>query len=113
MQPSARTRDAVAILALVALVFVPFRDLVAGFPFTEKSDVIDLVAPHAAMLVRGVARGVFPLWNPTLGGGLPYMATIPLMLPFYPGAALFFLTTMEHALSWGFLLHALLGPVLL
>jgi len=104
--------DLAAVAGLLAISLVPFAPLLWSAPFTAKSDVVDLVLPHAAMLVRSVREGVFPLWNPTLGAGLPYLATIPLTLPFYPTVALYFVFDLAQATSLTFLVHFLVGPVL-
>ncbi|HVE78989.1 MAG TPA: hypothetical protein VNA89_09020 [Gemmatimonadaceae bacterium] len=80
-----------------------------------------LVAPHSDQYIAGYAfrefaaaslrAGVgFPLWNPYLLGGLPYVAAMHGDI-FYPTFLLRLLFSTDVAMTWGFMLHLFLAGV--
>lgn len=53
----------------------------------------------------------FPLWNPFVYGGLPYLAVLPGPV-FYPTSLLYLVMPLHRAIGWTFVLHTALGGVL-
>jgi hypothetical protein len=52
----------------------------------------------------------FPLWNPYVYGGQPYLAILPGPV-FYPTSLLYFFAPLFRAIGWTFVLHMALGGV--
>ena len=52
----------------------------------------------------------FPLWNPYLMGGMPYVAAMHGDI-FYPTFLLRLLLPTDVAMTWGFVLHLMLAGV--
>jgi len=50
----------------------------------------------------------FPLWNPYVFGGLPYLAILPGPV-FYPTTLLYLLMPLYRAIGWTFVLHTILA----
>ena len=50
----------------------------------------------------------FPLWNPYVFGGLPYLAILPGPV-FYPTTFLYLLMPLYRAIGWTFVLHTMLA----
>ena len=50
----------------------------------------------------------FPLWNPFVYGGQPYLAILPGPV-FYPTSLLYLLLPLFRAIGWTFVLHTALG----
>src|ERR1700694_1632586 len=69
---------------------------IAGYAFRE----------FAASTLR--ATGHFPLWNPYLFGGLPYIAAMHGDI-FYPTFLLRMILPTDQAMSWGFIIHLFLA----
>ena len=69
--PSARDGGAVLLLALLALLLL--RKAVLGGVLFER-DVHLVWLPQMEVLVRAVAGGAWPLWNPSAGFGDPLLA---------------------------------------
>ena len=69
---------------------------VAGYAFRE----------FAASTLR--ATGQFPLWNPYLFGGMPYIAAMHGDI-FYPTFLLRMLLPTDVAMTWGFIIHVFLS----
>ena len=52
----------------------------------------------------------FPLWNPFVYGGQPYLAILPGPV-FYPSSLLYLLMPLHRAIGWTFVLHTFLAGV--
>jgi uncharacterized membrane protein len=72
---------------------------IAGYAFRE----------FAASTLR--ATGHFPLWNPYLFGGLPYIAAMHGDI-FYPTFLLRMVLPTDVAMTWGFIIHIFLSGLL-
>src|SRR6202011_2875743 len=69
---------------------------IAGYAFRE----------FAASTLR--ATGSFPLWNPYLFGGMPYIAAMHGDI-FYPTFLLRMILPTDVAMTWGFIIHVFLS----
>ena len=69
---------------------------IAGYPFRE----------FAAATLR--TTGHFPLWNPYLFGGMPYVAAMHGDI-FYPTFLLRMILPTDVAMTWGFIIHIFLA----
>ena len=78
-----------------------------------------LVSPHSDQYIAGYAfrdfgartlreTGHFPLWNPYLFGGLPYVAAMHGDI-FYPTFLLRMVMPTDAAMTWGFAIHLFLA----
>jgi len=78
-----------------------------------------LVNPHSDQYIAGYAfrefaastlraTGHFPLWNPYLFGGMPYIAAMHGDI-FYPTFLLRMLLPTDVAMTWGFIIHLFLS----
>ena len=81
-----------------------------------------LVNPHSDQYIAGYAfrefaatmlrtTGHFPLWNPYLFGGLPYVAAMHGDI-FYPTFLLRIIMPTDVAMTWGFIIHLFLAGLL-
>ena len=80
-----------------------------------------LVSPHSDQYIAGYAfrdfaartlrdTGHFPLWNPYLFGGLPYVAAMHGDI-FYPTFILRMIMPTDAAMTWGFAIHIFLAGI--
>jgi hypothetical protein len=78
-----------------------------------------LVSPHSDQYIAGYAfrefaastlraTGHFPLWNPYLFGGMPYIAAMHGDI-FYPTFLLRIVMPTDVAMTWGFIIHIFLS----
>ncbi len=78
-----------------------------------------LVSPHSDQYIAGYAfrefaasymreTGSFPLWNPYLFGGMPYVAAMHGDI-FYPTFLLRFVLPADAGMTWGMILHVFLA----
>jgi len=78
-----------------------------------------LVSPHSDQYIAGYAfrefaastlrtTGQFPLWNPYLFGGMPYIAAMHGDI-FYPTFLLRMVMPTDVAMTWGFIIHIFLA----
>ena len=78
-----------------------------------------LVSPHSDQYIAGYAfrefaaatlkaTGGFPLWNPYLFGGMPYIAAMHGDI-FYPTFLLRMVLPTDVAMTWGFIIHIFLA----
>src|SRR5438105_6156284 len=78
-----------------------------------------LVNPHSDQYIAGYAfrefaastlraTGHFPLWNPYLFGGMPYVAAMHGDI-FYPTFLLRMIMPTDAAMTWGFIVHVFLA----
>jgi hypothetical protein len=102
-------------LAWAALVYA-LAVLVLGYPALGGQF---LVSPHSDQYIAGYAfrefaastlrtTGHFPLWNPYLFGGLPYVAAMHGDI-FYPTFLLRMIMPTDVAMTWGFIIHIFLA----
>jgi hypothetical protein len=98
-----------AIVYAVATLSLSYPALVGKF----------LVSPHSDQYKAGYAfrefgattlktTGHFPLWNPYLFGGLPYVAAMHGDI-FYPTFLLRLILPTDVAMTWGFIIHVFLA----
>ena len=102
-------------LAWAALVYA-LGTLALGYPALAGKF---LVSPHSDQYIAGYAfrefaaqtlrtAGHFPLWNPYLFGGLPYVAAMHGDI-FYPTFLLRMIMPTDVAMTWGFIIHIFLA----
>lgn len=73
------------------------------------SDMLDQGYPLRLLAVEEIRSGRgFPLWNPYVYGGLPYLAILPGPV-FYPTSLFYLLMPLHRAIGWTFVLHTALG----
>lgn len=100
-----------ALCALLALAF--YREFVFGpGRMLFGTDMIDQAFQLRQFGVEEIRSGRgFPLWNPFVYGGLPYLAVLPGPV-FYPTSLLYLLMPLHRAIGWTFVLHMALAGVL-
>ncbi|HJQ12697.1 MAG TPA: YfhO family protein [Gemmatimonadaceae bacterium] len=102
-------------LAWAALIYA-VATLALGYPALAGGF---LVNPHSDQYIAGYAfrefaantlrtTGHFPLWNPYLFGGLPYVAAMHGDI-FYPTFLLRMIMPTDVAMTWGFIIHIFLA----
>ena len=102
-------------MAWAALVYA-IVVLVLGYPALSGQF---LVSPHSDQYIAGYAfrefaastlrtTGHFPLWNPYLFGGMPYIAAMHGDI-FYPTFLLRMIMPTDVAMTWGFIIHIFLA----
>lgn len=95
---------------LLSLLF--YRDFVFG-PGTMLfgTDMIDQAYQLREFGVEEIRSGRgFPLWNPFVYGGLPYLAVLPGPV-FYPTSLLYLIMPLYRAIGWTFVLHSALAGI--
>lgn len=98
------------VCVLLSLLF--YRDFVFG-PGTMLfgTDMLDQAYQLRKFGVEEIRSGRgFPLWNPFVYGGLPYLAVLPGPV-FYPTSLLYLLMPLHRAIGWTFVLHTALGGI--
>ena len=96
----------------VLLTILFYRDFVFG-PETMLfgTDMLDQAYQLRKFGVEEIKSGRgFPLWNPFVYGGLPYLAVLPGPV-FYPTSLLYLLMPLHRAIGWTFVLHTALGGI--
>ncbi|HKR07655.1 MAG TPA: hypothetical protein VJS39_00580, partial [Gemmatimonadaceae bacterium] len=98
-----------ALVYAVAVFSLGFPALAGKFLVNEHSD--QFIAGYAfrefgASTLR--ATGHFPLWNPYLFGGMPYIAAMHGDI-FYPTFLLRMIMPTDVAMTWGFIIHIFLA----
>jgi len=99
----------VSLVYAVAVLSLAYPALAGGF----------LVNPHSDQYIAGYAfrefaaqymrsHGGFPLWNPYLYGGMPYVAAMHGDI-FYPTFLLRLLLPTDVAMTWSFIIHVFLA----
>jgi len=102
-------------LGWAALVYA-LSTLTLGYPALAGKF---LVNPHSDQYIAGYAfrefaastlraTGHFPLWNPYLFGGMPYIAAMHGDI-FYPTFLLRMIMPTDVAMTWGFIIHIFLA----
>lgn len=80
-----------------------------------------LVSPHSDQYIAGYSfrefaastlrtTGQFPLWDPYLFGGMPYVAAMHGDI-FYPTFLLRMIMPTDVAMTWGFIIHIFLAGI--
>jgi hypothetical protein len=96
--------------ALFSILF--YREFVFG-PGTMLfgTDMLDQAYQLRKFGVEEIKSGRgFPLWNPFVYGGLPYLAVLPGPV-FYPTSLLYLVMPLHRAIGWTFVLHTALGGI--
>lgn len=73
-------------------------------------DNFNLFIPNKIFLINELKKGNFPLWNPLILSGVPYVADLGIF-PFYPGNFLFFFFSPLKALTYLAIFQVFLGGV--
>jgi hypothetical protein len=113
--PAASLRAPARETLWAALTYTIFT-LTLGFPALAGKF---LVGPNSDQYIAGFAfrefgastlkaTGHFPLWNPYLFGGMPYVAAMHGDI-FYPTFLLRLLLPTDVAMTWGFIIHVILA----
>ncbi|MCL7979977.1 MAG: hypothetical protein M8840_02690 [marine benthic group bacterium] len=95
---------------LLSILF--YREFVFG-PGTMLfgTDMVDQAFQLRQFGVEEIRSGRgFPLWNPFVYGGLPYLAVLPGPV-FYPTSLLYLIMPLHRAIGWTFVLHTALSGV--
>ena len=98
------------VCVLLSVLF--YRDFVFG-PGTMLygTDMLDQAYQLRKFGVEEIRSGRgFPLWNPFVYGGLPYLAVLPGPV-FYPTSLLYLVMPLHRAIGWTFVLHTALGGI--
>jgi len=100
-----------ALCAVLAVLF--YRDFVFGpGRMLFGTDMIDQAFQLREFGVEEIRSGRgFPLWNPFVYGGLPYLAVLPGPV-FYPSSLLYLVMSLYRAIGWTFVLHMALAGML-
>ena len=96
---------AVFVLATLAL----FGEFVFSDRMLYGEDSLSLGYMVRAWFAERLAAGDFPLWNPRLLGGIPFVEALAAGDSIYPTSLLYFLTEPYRALGWKLVLHVLAG----
>lgn len=87
--------------------------LLRFFPFFFQSkalifgDNYSLMVPGKLFTAHWLRKGVFPLWNPTILGGIPWIGDVNQSV-LYPSTLIFALFKPATALNWTVILHLFL-----
>ena len=98
------------VCVLLSILF--YREFVFG-PGTMLfgTDMLDQAYQLRKFGVEEIKSGRgFPLWNPFVYGGLPYLAVLPGPV-FYPTSLLYLVMPLHRAIGWTFVLHTALGGI--
>ena len=98
------------VCVLLSLVF--YRDFVFGpGSMLFGTDMVDQAFQLREFGVGEIRSGRgFPLWNPFVYGGLPYLAVLPGPV-FYPTSLLYLIMPLHRAIGWTFVLHTALSGI--
>ncbi len=78
-----RACDALALLALLAVLLIAYRWLLSGRLILGSYDVVSYFYPYREYAAQVLRSGKLPLWNPYLFAGAPFLANIQTAV-FYP-----------------------------
>lgn len=92
-----RKKLAPILLFLLTVVFF-WENIFKGEVF-YFGDNFNFFVPNKVFLVENIKKGIFPLWNPLIFSGVPYIADLGIF-PFYPGNIFFFLFPPLKAISY-------------
>ncbi|MFQ5746460.1 MAG: hypothetical protein ACE5HF_04475 [Gemmatimonadota bacterium] len=74
------------------------------------TDMVDQAYQLRRFGVEEIRTRGFPLWNPFVYGGLPYLAILPGPV-FYPTSLLYLVLPLYRAIGWTFVLHTALAGI--
>ena len=96
----------------VVLSLLFYREFVFGSgTMLFGTDMVDQAFQLRQFGVEEIRSGRgFPLWNPFVYGGLPYLAVLPGPV-FYPTSLLYLLMPLHRAIGWTFVMHTALSGV--
>jgi hypothetical protein len=98
-----------ALISALATLTVAWPALTGGFLVNPHSDQYIAGFAFREFAARSLASGEgFPLWNPYLFGGMPYVAAMHGDI-FYPTFLLRMVLPTDIAMTWGFVLHMMLA----
>ncbi|NLS94305.1 MAG: YfhO family protein [Planctomycetaceae bacterium] len=104
MKNSIAVRRILAGLTMLVLLAVFYANRCTSTGVNPGEDVVEHDLPLGQWYVRSMEQGSFPLWNFHKAYGIPACET-PLMGPYYPGFAAYFLLP----LGWAVNLYAMTG----
>lgn len=99
---------------LTAGIFVLVTVILFGeFIFSDRmlygGDTLALGYMARAFFAEQLAAGDFPLWNPRLLGGIPFIEALSAGDSIYPTSLLYYIMEPYRALGWKLVLHVLAG----
>ena len=99
---------------LTAGIFVLATVILFGeFIFSDRmlygGDTLALGYMARAFFAEQLAAGDFPLWNPRLLGGIPFVEALSAGDSIYPTSLLYYIMEPYRALGWKLVLHVLAG----
>jgi len=99
---------------LTAGIFVLVTVILFGeFIFSDRmlygGDTLALGYMARAFFAEQLAAGHFPLWNPRLLGGIPFIEALSAGDSIYPTSLLYYIMEPYRALGWKLVLHVLAG----
>ena len=99
-------------LSVLALALLFYREFILdGAAMLYGDDMINEGFQLRSFGVEEIRSGRgFPLWNPFVYGGQPYLAILPGPV-FYPSSLLYLLLPLHRAIGWTFVLHTFLAGV--
>ncbi len=97
------------VFAVVTLIL--FRAFVFSRGMLYGGDTEALGYMARAFYADALKRGVFPLWNPYLLGGMPFLDALSAGDSLYPTAALLLFMATYRALGWKLVIHVFLAGV--
>lgn len=87
--------------------------LFGGFIFSDQmlygGDTLALGYMARAFFAEQLAAGDFPLWNPRLLGGIPFIEALAAGDSIYPTSLLYYVMEPHRAVGWKLVLHVLAG----
>ncbi|HSR42346.1 MAG TPA: hypothetical protein VLL48_09245, partial [Longimicrobiales bacterium] len=95
------------LFAVVTLIL--FREFVVSGEMLFGTDTLSLGYVAREFFAEALSRGVFPLWNPIILGGTPFLESLAGGDSLYPPSVLLlFLAETHRALGWKLVLHVFL-----
>jgi hypothetical protein len=93
--------------ALITVILLRFYPLLFAGKTLIFGDNFSLMVPGKLFTASWLKRGVLPLWNPTILGGIPWIGDVNQSI-FYPTTLLFTLLHPAQALNWSIIIHAII-----
>lgn len=84
-----------------------WREIFGGFLFCF-SDLNFYFYPYRHFMAESIRQGIFPLWNPYISCGFPFLATLQ-PAAFYPLSLLYYFLPFDLAFNWFLVIHFPLG----
>ncbi len=86
-------------LALFLLVIIFFWKNIFHGEYFYFGDNYNLFIPNKVFFKEQISKGIFPLWNPLIFSGTPYLADLGIF-PLYPGNIFFLIFSPPKALTY-------------